>query len=171
MSNAPAFFDIKKMDSLSSIYFKNMDDKKYINYVNKFIDIDLPSFGNRSNELLLIYKPQIAYAKQLNDLIKDNFLSFGFEHFSDSVKEIINTDFFKKNINCLKDIINNIQSITLENGNDIVNKVKEITGLKGKELYMPIRIAAIGKEHGPEMNKILYIIGKEKILENINNFN
>jgi hypothetical protein len=32
---------------------------------------------------------------------------------------------------------------------------------------MPIRWMCIAKSHGPEMNKILYIIGKEQILKNI----
>jgi nondiscriminating glutamyl-tRNA synthetase len=56
----------------------------------------------------------------------------------------------------------------LENGNDIVNQVKTLTQLNGKTLYSPIRFAAIGQEHGPEMNKILAIVGKDNILKNIN---
>ena len=42
--------------------------------------------------------------------------------------------------------------------------VKEKTGAKGKELFMPLRLAITGKPHGPEMNNLLPLIGRENIL-------
>lgn len=42
--------------------------------------------------------------------------------------------------------------------------VKEATGRKGKELFMPIRKALTGMEHGPELKVILPLIGREKVL-------
>ncbi|MGE3770809.1 MAG: glutamate--tRNA ligase [Bdellovibrionales bacterium] len=41
-------------------------------------------------------------------------------------------------------------------------QVKEKTGKKGKELFMPLRLALTGKEHGPEMNVLLPLIGRER---------
>jgi glutamyl-tRNA synthetase len=40
--------------------------------------------------------------------------------------------------------------------------VKAATGAKGKLLFMPLRKALTGKEHGPEMAKILPLIGRDK---------
>lgn len=39
-------------------------------------------------------------------------------------------------------------------------KVKEATGRKGKELFMPIRKALTGMEHGPELPALLPLIGE-----------
>jgi glutamyl-tRNA synthetase len=39
--------------------------------------------------------------------------------------------------------------------------VKAATGAKGKMLFMPLRKALTGKEHGPEMGKMLPLIGRE----------
>ena len=83
------------------------------------------------------------------------------------LQETVKQDFFKKNMEAFKQVISEIDVITYENAKDIVNNVKQISGLKGKELFLPMRIACIGKEHGPEMNKILTIIGKDQILKNI----
>lgn len=44
------------------------------------------------------------------------------------------------------------------------NAVKAATGRKGKELFMPLRLALTGDAHGPEMAKLLPLIGREKIL-------
>jgi glutamyl-tRNA synthetase len=41
-----------------------------------------------------------------------------------------------------------------------INEVKEKTGRKGKQLFMPIRKALTGMEHGPEMDKLLPLIGE-----------
>ncbi len=44
----------------------------------------------------------------------------------------------------------------------LVNAVKEKTGRKGKELFMPLRLALTGMEHGPEMKTVLALMGRER---------
>jgi glutamyl-tRNA synthetase len=41
--------------------------------------------------------------------------------------------------------------------------LKEITGRKGKALFMPLRLALTGKKHGPEMRLILPCLGRKVI--------
>lgn len=43
------------------------------------------------------------------------------------------------------------------------NSVKENTGRKGKELFMPLRQALTGMDHGPELPVLLPLIGAEKV--------
>lgn len=43
-----------------------------------------------------------------------------------------------------------------------VNAVKEKTGRKGKELFMPLRQALTGMDHGPEMANLLPLIGYDR---------
>ena len=38
--------------------------------------------------------------------------------------------------------------------------VREATGRKGKELFMPLRLALTGREHGPELRALLPLIGR-----------
>ncbi len=49
--------------------------------------------------------------------------------------------------------------------NTWINAVKEKTGKKGKELFMPIRIALTGMEHGPELHLLLPLLGPDKVQE------
>ena len=42
--------------------------------------------------------------------------------------------------------------------------VKQETGAKGKALFMPLRLALTGLDHGPELRALLPIIGREKAL-------
>lgn len=45
--------------------------------------------------------------------------------------------------------------------------VKEATGRKGKGLFMPLRLALTGLDHGPELKALLPIIGREKALKRL----
>ena len=45
------------------------------------------------------------------------------------------------------------------------NKIKEKTSIKGKDLFMPLRLALTGKEKGPELKYLLPLLKKDKILK------
>ena len=47
------------------------------------------------------------------------------------------------------------------------NAVKEKTGCKGKQLFMPLRLALTGMQHGPELAQLLLLIGEEKARERL----
>ncbi|MEI7669435.1 MAG: glutamate--tRNA ligase, partial [Pseudomonadota bacterium] len=47
--------------------------------------------------------------------------------------------------------------------------IAEKTGKKGKDLFMPLRLALTGEEHGPEMKLFLPLIGYEKTLKRLQN--
>ena len=51
--------------------------------------------------------------------------------------------------------------------NTWINAVKEKTGKKGKDLFMPIRIALTGMEHGPELPVLLPLLGPDKVKERL----
>ena len=46
-------------------------------------------------------------------------------------------------------------------------KIKEKTGRKGKDLFLPLREAFTGMKHGPEMKKLIQLLGRDKILERV----
>jgi glutamyl-tRNA synthetase len=42
--------------------------------------------------------------------------------------------------------------------------LKEKTGRSGKALFLPLRLALTGEEHGPELRDLLPLIGRERVL-------
>jgi len=45
-----------------------------------------------------------------------------------------------------------------------IERVKAETGAKGKALFLPLRLALTGREHGPELKNLLPLIGRERAL-------
>jgi len=44
----------------------------------------------------------------------------------------------------------------------LADEVKQRSGVKGKALFMPLRVALTGEQHGPEMGRVLPLIGVER---------
>ncbi len=51
----------------------------------------------------------------------------------------------------------------------LADYVKDKTGCKGKELFMPLRIALTGQNHGPELAKLIEFMPKALILHRFEN--
>lgn len=49
----------------------------------------------------------------------------------------------------------------------LTGALKETTGRKGKPLFLPLRLALTGREHGPDMAALLPLIGRERALDRI----
>lgn len=45
--------------------------------------------------------------------------------------------------------------------------LKDRTGRKGKSLFLPLRLALTGQEHGPDMKALLPLIGRERAVERL----
>lgn len=52
--------------------------------------------------------------------------------------------------------------------NSWLNEIKKDTDRKGKELFLPIRLALSGEEHGPELKFLVNFIDREEILRRLN---
>ena len=63
--------------------------------------------------------------------------------------------------------IESITEWTVENISAAIQNTKEVTGNKGKLLFMPIRIATTGQMHGPELPNTIHLLGKETVLNRI----
>ena len=51
-----------------------------------------------------------------------------------------------------------------------IKAVQKETGHKGKNLFMPIRVATTGEMHGPELTDALELLGKETVIARIEPF-
>ncbi|MEI9902717.1 MAG: hypothetical protein WDN06_01085 [Asticcacaulis sp.] len=45
--------------------------------------------------------------------------------------------------------------------------IKEATGAKGKALFMPLRQALTGMDHGPDMAALSFLMGRDKIVKRL----
>ncbi len=71
-------------------------------------------------------------------------------------------------LNGIEAELQNIEEIDIEYAKGFMKKIQKATGVKGKKLFMPARVALTGSAHGPEFVNVLVLLGKVNILKRIN---
>ena len=73
----------------------------------------------------------------------------------ESTPEVLNE--FAKNIN-------ELEVINSDSVKQAFKNVQAVVGVKGKQLFMPVRLKLTGMMHGPEMVNIISVLGKEETI-------
>lgn len=74
----------------------------------------------------------------------------------------LDQEFLRVAANLLEDEI-----ITEQTWHNWTQKISLVTGKKGKELFLPLRLALTGMEHGPELKNLLVLLSKEEIIKRL----
>ncbi|MGL4951539.1 MAG: glutamate--tRNA ligase [Mycoplasma sp.] len=166
VGKSPAKFDITKMNWLGNQHFKKMDNNQFLEFVNPFVKSTNEIYLKHKEDVILLFKPQLSYAGEIDSLIEDLFNNNISKELIDEAKESIEA--YKVISPMIIEYINSNDVNDESTFKQMIDHLKNNTGLKGKDLFMPIRILCTTKSHGPELAKTLYLLGKEKIISNVN---
>ena len=144
-----------------------MPDDDFVKWVKPFLAsaYDLSSKSEEwINHLLRVYKSHISYGKEIGD-VTSLFFQDGFE-ITGECKEFMETEESVPNtIKVFTDELKSIDEWNTENIALAIENTKEKASVKGKLLYMPIRIKISGQMHGPELPDEVYLMGKEEVIK------
>lgn len=169
VSKSPAVFDIKKLKWINSHYIKNKDIAELTELASPFL----------TKKGINIDKIDKNWLYKMMDAIRDNIETlsdidkYTGIFFDETIKiESENLEILKDNTavevsKLLREKVEAEKEITEDIADKIILGIKEKTNLKGKKLMMPIRIALTGKTEGPELKKIMEVLGKERIIKRI----
>lgn len=165
LSSSPSIFDNKKLLWTNSQYIKMLSDDKYFEFIKPFIGN--VNFGkNLSDEELknisLIFKNEIQTGSEIVTLLNDILIKK--DILDEEETSIVNSDSAKVVIPLFKEKLFKLEVINQETVKALFKEVQKETGIKGKNLYMPIRIKLTGVMHGIEMFNIIDILGKDETL-------
>lgn len=165
LSSSPSMFDNKRLEYMNSYYIKHMDDEEYLLKALPFIK--QVNFKKEMNDaelknISLIYKNEIVKLIDLKNDVEE-LVSPKYE-FDEVQKEILNKETSNIVINSFKEKLSVLEEINDVTIKALFKSIQQETGIKGKDLYMPIRLKITGKDHGIEMYHIIEILGKEEVL-------
>ena len=162
-----AVFDIEKLNWMNSEYIKGYDANRLVEIAEPYLsdagyDISDKSKTKRAVKALRTYLNKLDEIPGQAAIYYDNKFNF-----TDEQKKLLNSENSKKALNLLNTKIEISDELTSENFKSLIKEIQKETGVKGKDLFQPIRLALTGKEHGPELGLIAYVIGKEEVLKRI----
>lgn len=168
ISKSPSVFDIKKLNWVNAHYIKKLDIESLLNITVPHLK-EAYDLSDKTEEwikkLVSIYQDHISYGKEIVE-VTDLFFKEKIE-LNDECKEFMSAEGTNNTLKVFEKEIEDIKEWTVENINDAIMLTKEKASVKGKMLYMPIRIKTTGQMHGPELPDTIFLLGKELVLNRL----
>ena len=151
---------------MSNEYIKNADLATIFEMAKPFLE-EAGRLTDKAEKLVELYKPQM---KSVDEIVPLTDLFFSdFPELTEAEKEVMAgetvptvLEAFKAKLEAMSD-----DEFVAENIFPQIKAVQKETGIKGKNLFMPIRIAVSGEMHGPELPDTIYLLGREKSIQHI----
>ena len=163
VNKAGAVFDLKKLDWMNGHYIKNISDEAYLQTGLEWLAKENLDAGSReANETILA---AVRPAVNRFDEIADKAAVF----FSDDLAfeadalEWVRKEESRSVFKLMLSEIEKLSQLTLDNFKLVMKTVQKETGVKGQNLWMPVRAAMTGMTHGPELPSVLAVFGKDKV--------
>jgi nondiscriminating glutamyl-tRNA synthetase len=160
LGKAPARFDAQQMHHWQQIAVSHLESDALWNWLEENTRSQIPVAQKEA--FISAVRPNLVFPKDAEQWVTVLFSDLiCFE--SEATKEIETAGkaFFEQALQAIE--------TSGTNWSDLTNLLKTSSGKKGKSLFMPLRSALTGKTHGPEMGKLLPLLGKDRAVQRLKN--
>lgn len=162
-----AVFDIKKLEWVNGHYVRKMSVEDLAKAIKPFlvkgwlITEDYPE--DKLDLLAQTWQSAIDKFSDITELAKAYYVDDKDMVWTDEAKEAIETEEAKTLFDAFIKKIDEVDEVDLDFAKTIMKSIQKETGIKGKNLWFPIRAALTGSVHGPELVNAFVIMGKDKM--------
>ncbi len=171
LSKSPSMFDKEKLKWVNNRYVKALSLEDTVKLCKPFLEeaYDLSDKDEEwINMLVSVYHDQMSYGKEIVEL-SELFFTDSFE-IDDQEKEIMQDEAVPLTLKTFKEKVEALEEFNKENIQAAFKQTQKEAKVRGKKLYMPIRIATTGIMHGPDLSSSLILLGKDKVIKRLDSF-
>jgi glutamyl-tRNA synthetase len=165
VNKSGAVFNLEKLKWMNGQYIRKLPENQYLTLALEAMkDAGLDS-GNRqtSEQIALAVRNSIDIFSEIEDRAA-LFFHEGPLNFTESALDWVKMETSKKVFLAMVSEIKGQSEMTLDTFKLVMGNVQKETGIKGKDLWMPVRSALTGTTEGPELPQVIQILGKAKII-------
>ncbi|MHB1376532.1 MAG: glutamate--tRNA ligase [Candidatus Humimicrobiaceae bacterium] len=188
ISKNPAIFDVDKLNWLNGNYIRKKTNEELLDLLMPFMikekvieakEISDKKVKNKIFKCVEAFREKIKTLAEFAAETRDLFIS-KIPSYEDEALEMLGLDTSKKVIKVFLGMLEKLDSangstldedsLNEEEAKMIINETGAVLkneNIKGKFLYMPIRASLTGKVHGPDLPRIISILGKKECIERI----
>ncbi len=161
LHSASAVFDQEKLKWMNAQYLREMNTEDFFKRSKEFFKSDwkFPESGDWREKSFSALKSSMETLDDAAPLYE--MLKLGGElDLNDQAKDVISWESTSKVLQVWKGLLSKAESeyINPEQIDGLINTVKAEAEVKGKFLFMPIRVASIGKAQGTEIKDLIPLI-------------
>lgn len=169
LSTSAAIFDPAKLKWMNNQYIKAAD-------FDRIVELTLPHLVEAGKlqadmdqatkewalELIALYKDQLSYGQEIVTLTS---LFFQKElTYSTEAKQVLDGEQVPEVLQVFKENLQALDTFQPEAIKAAIKATQKATKQKGKNLFMPIRVATTGQVHGPELPNAIHLLGKDVVV-------
>lgn len=164
----PAVFDIDKLNWINQHYMRQLDDEAFFAVAKPHMIAAGYMTGEETGEKLAWLKKVVAtskdhvsFAAQIPASVEMYFNDeFGFEN--DEAAAVLQAETVPTVIGMLLEELPKLEVLDGAAVKALFKTIQKTTKLKGKDVFMPIRVALTGNQHGPELAEMVPLLGIER---------
>lgn len=169
----PAVFDIEKLNWINFHYMKQLD-------ADQLLDVCLPHLQQAGyasanpdateaqwlKDMVWAMREHVQYGAQIVDAVKV-FFTDEFAPENEETAAVLKEESAPAVLTMFHDELAALDEVTADTVQPLFKKIQKGLKVKGKFVYMPIRVAVTGVMHGPDLNVIVALMGREKVLNRL----
>jgi len=173
VSKSGGVFDLDKLNWVNNHYIKEADLDRIVDGCMPFV-VEAGLFTAEELEAKREWFAGIVdlMRERFNRLmdVTDHMALFMAEDVTpenDEAKEMVEMDHVPEMLSVFASKVDALETLDSASLKAALKEVQKETGNKGKNLFMPTRIAITGQLHGPDLNQMMTILGKEVVLKRL----
>lgn len=166
----PAVFDSDKLNWLNGHYIRQAPVDRLTKLAIPFLREAGYLEENLSQEkiawleqVVAIARNYISYMQEVTQHV-DIFFRDQIEVLEEDAKQVQTWEQMPVVMKTSYELFAAAEELTEESVKAIIKSISKQSGLKGKFIFQPLRVAITGRTHGPELHQIIPVIGKAKTL-------
>lgn len=173
VSKSGGVFDVNKLNWVNSHYIKEKSVEDLVELCLPYLieaeylkESEIEEKNDWVTRIVRMAQERISYLSQIVDFTK-LFIGETVELENEEVAEMLKGETVVQALESFKAQIASVEVVDGDFAKSVFKAVQKETGIKGKNLFMPIRAAISGELHGPDMGDILVVLGKDTIINRI----
>ncbi|MDY6914850.1 MAG: glutamate--tRNA ligase family protein, partial [Candidatus Cloacimonadota bacterium] len=164
ISKAGAVFNVEKLNWMNSHYLRNLSLERVAESAKPFFDnagINI-SDKNKFKKVVELVRPRVETLQQMPS---EAAVFYDEPQLETEKLEWAKKESSQKVYKFWTEKLPNLNIDDSSKINAVIKETSKETGVNGKNLYMPLRIALYGDFHGPEIPELIQILGKAEAID------
>lgn len=172
VSKSPAVFDFTKLKWMNGHYIRQMDKEKLTEIAIPFLKRDglltdefVAKYSDKLPDMIYALREKFELFTELPELFKV-FTTFN-EEFDNEAIELLKLPTSRSVLESFKESVKGKEFLSLEEYKQITSDIQKSLGVKGKSLFMVLRVGFTGITKGADLDKIATLLKVDDLVKRI----
>ncbi|AKL97078.1 glutamyl-tRNA synthetase GltX [Clostridium aceticum] len=173
VSKSGGVFDVNKLNWMNNHYIKESPIERitdlaipYLLEAGYIVEAEVEEKYEWLKDMVSVFQDGMNYVKEIVEKV-EVFFKNEVKPEDEEAEAVLKLEHIKELLDIFYEKVEAEEVMNQEAAKRIFKQVQKEKGIKGPNLFKPIRVALTGKAHGPDLPLIIQVLGKQDILSRI----